>query len=482
MSYSLRFLTYVKRIKCLLIFSLLLFACSTPEANHVEPHPIVEKHSLSLNASEGGAVSPTDGIYDLGSSVTITAIPDNEYVFTGWSNGSTENPITITLNADINLIASFSKRIYSLNINIISQGTVSETIIQSGGKATDYTSGTVIQLHANPDNGWRFVGWSGAASSTINPLEFTIDQTKYIDATFEQISQGFIDDGIFLDVDYNINFRKFGNGPVKVVLGDVFGYWNSDHEWTFTDDSHGGRVMETFNYYSDNQNVTLFTFSGNSNDSFNAINTNETVIISASSHDGHPFEVTDIEYTAVERLKSINALYLSSLENPGVDGSLEGGIYTYPHPGNVYVIENDTNALNKTIFVAYYHQELNGSVQGGVDMHGRFVENNLDNTIFVEMTNHYESTGNEISTSHATPKLAAFTAKVLNNHPEFTAEELKNKIMEYTIPTKITVRDLKGEDAVEGENYDFVQSGIGYTYYNTTLIVNLLSDNVMENY
>ena len=182
--------------------------------------------------------------------------------------------------------------------------------------------------------------------------------------------------------------------------------------------------METFNHYSNDENVTLFSFDGNSNGPFYAINTKETIIVRASAHDGDPFEVAERQYTAVERLKKINALYLSSLENMGVDGSLEDGTYTYPHAGNTYVIEKDPEALNKTIFIAYY-ENFNGNMQGRVNMHGGFVENNLDHTVFVEMTSHKEETGNIVSTSQATPKLATFGAKIFQKHPEFTAEEIK---------------------------------------------------------
>ena len=107
-------------------------------------------------------------------------------------------------------------------------------------------------------------------------------------------------------------------------------------------------MLETFNHYSNDENVTLFSFDGNSNDAFYAINTKETIIVSASAHDGDPFEVAERQYTAVERLKKINALYLSSLENMGVDGSLEDVTYTYPHARNAYVIEKDPEALTKS--------------------------------------------------------------------------------------------------------------------------------------
>lgn len=274
-------------------------------------------------------------------------------------------------------------------------------------------------------------------------MTLTINADTELLANFKRLPQGYIDDGIYFDVDFDINFRKFGSGPVKVVLADVFGHWNEDYtQIIYSDDSQGGRMLETFNHCSNDENVTLFSFDGNSNGTFYAINTKETVIVSASAHDGDPFEIADRQYTAVERLKSINALYLSSLENMGVDGSLEDGTYTYPYAGNAYVIEKDPEALNKTMFVAYY-ENFNGNKQGRVDMHGGFVENNLDHTVFEEMTSHKEETGYIVSTSQATPKIAAFAAKILHKHPEFTAEELRNKILEYAVPTEIPIQDVK---------------------------------------
>ena len=46
-----------------------------------------------------------------GSSVTITAIPNSKYLFENWSNGSTENPLTITINQNLSLTANFVKKI-----------------------------------------------------------------------------------------------------------------------------------------------------------------------------------------------------------------------------------------------------------------------------------------------------------------------------------------------------------------------------------
>ena len=67
-----------------------------------------------------------------------------------------------------------------------------------------------------------------------------------------------------------------------------------------------------------------------------------------------PFVIGDDSFQEVERLKTTNALYLSSLENAGVDGDPELGVYPYPHAGNAYVIENDPDALELTLFIAWY--------------------------------------------------------------------------------------------------------------------------------
>ena len=37
-----------------------------------------------------------------------------------------------------------------------------------------------------------------------------------------------------------------------------------------------------------------------------------------------------------------------------MDGDPELGVYPYPHAGNAYVIENDPDALEHTLFIAWY--------------------------------------------------------------------------------------------------------------------------------
>jgi hypothetical protein len=66
--------------------------------------------------SEGGTAQPSQGSYDYdcGALVEITANPNNNYEFTGWSGDvplgyENDNPLIFTIMSDVSLTASFRK-------------------------------------------------------------------------------------------------------------------------------------------------------------------------------------------------------------------------------------------------------------------------------------------------------------------------------------------------------------------------------------
>lgn len=139
---------------------LFVYSCSTDEDN-APPAELIVKYKIQIETSEGGSVSSVGGEYAKGTTISVTATPNSEFVFTGWSNGSTQNPLTIEVNSNLNLKANFEKRKYQLTINVEGKGTVTEEIV-STGKTTEYDSGTTVKLIAIPAEGWEFVGWTGA--------------------------------------------------------------------------------------------------------------------------------------------------------------------------------------------------------------------------------------------------------------------------------------------------------------------------------
>ena len=153
-----------------------------------------KKYPLTVNIEGEGEVleeiinagRTTD--YDSGTTVKLTAEPADEWLFTGWSGDigdldPTENPIQQTIIESKTVTATFEKKKYPLTVNIEGEGEVLEEIVNSG-RSTDYSSGTTVKLTANPLEGWGFSGWSGTISSTENPIQLTVDESKSITSTF----------------------------------------------------------------------------------------------------------------------------------------------------------------------------------------------------------------------------------------------------------------------------------------------------------
>lgn len=165
----------------LLFYLLCALILSNCKKEKVEPYSVT--HTLTVDGTDGGTVNSVGGNYSAGAEVRLIATPNNYYQFTGWSNGSTENPLVLTIDRDINLVANFVKKNFSLSVLITGEGNVEEQIIASG-KGTDYTAESQIRLTANALEGWEFSSWSGDQNSNQNPTEVTLNSTKTIMATF----------------------------------------------------------------------------------------------------------------------------------------------------------------------------------------------------------------------------------------------------------------------------------------------------------
>lgn len=166
-------------IKFITLIVLVLSSCSKQEV------PIENtKYTLEISAGIGGSVSTTGGKFEEGSTVSVSAIPNSEYLFAGWSNGATTNPLNITVNENISITANFIKKKYALTIDVVGEGTVTEEILSSG---KEYNSGTVIKLTANPAQGWEFKQWTGAISSYDESIELSLDAAKSLTAEFQVI-------------------------------------------------------------------------------------------------------------------------------------------------------------------------------------------------------------------------------------------------------------------------------------------------------
>jgi len=138
---------------------------------------------VTFSGSIGGSVSNPGGEYDEGTIVSVSAQPDTGYEFTRWSDGSTQNPRTISISENLNLTALFSKQQFSVSVNTQGEGTVA-TSGATGQGSFEY--GSSARFEAVPAAGWEFDSWSGDASGSSNPLTISIDGPKSITAIFKR--------------------------------------------------------------------------------------------------------------------------------------------------------------------------------------------------------------------------------------------------------------------------------------------------------
>jgi hypothetical protein len=136
--------------------------------------------NTAVSPSGSGAVSPTGGTYDEGSSVTLTATPATGYRFIKWSGdvSDTVTPLVIPINADKNITANFIK-VYTL--------TTSASPAEGGSVSPadgTYDEGSTVTLNAVPAAGYIFEKWSGDVSGNVTPATLTMDGNKNVIASF----------------------------------------------------------------------------------------------------------------------------------------------------------------------------------------------------------------------------------------------------------------------------------------------------------
>ena len=166
----------------LLLSVLFVVSCSSGTE---EPAPVI-KYTLttSANPTTGGTITPASGQHTEGATVSITATPAAEYLFLSWTGATgTTATTSVVMNSNKTVTANFVKKKYALTTTIEGEGTVSEKIIKAGA-ATDYNSGTVVELTATPKDGWEFKEWTGDLTGSDNPKEITIDKAKTVKAVF----------------------------------------------------------------------------------------------------------------------------------------------------------------------------------------------------------------------------------------------------------------------------------------------------------
>ena len=115
--------------------------------------------------------------------MTIIATPAQYYKFNGWAgdaSGSSDH-LTITMDSDKTIVASFTKLTYSVQTQVDASG--GGTIDPGSGA---FEAGTYVNITATPASGYRFDHWGGSATGSSNPVNILIDTNKTVTAYFIQ--------------------------------------------------------------------------------------------------------------------------------------------------------------------------------------------------------------------------------------------------------------------------------------------------------
>ena len=142
--------------------------------------------STSVSPSGSGSISlnPSGGVYDEGTSVTLTAQAASGYVFDHWNGDASDTSPTktITMNSDKSVTAYFRAitTSYHLSTSVSPSGSGSV----SPGSGT-YEAGSTVYLTAHPASGYEFDHWGGDASGTSPTTPITMNSDKSVTAYFK---------------------------------------------------------------------------------------------------------------------------------------------------------------------------------------------------------------------------------------------------------------------------------------------------------
>lgn len=237
-----------------------------------EENPEPVEVTLTATAGEGGIVTEdylNGKKVEKGSSVTISATPNNDYYFVGWFVGETkvsdEMRYTFTINEDTILVAQFEKDApveCTVTANAGEGGTITEGY--ENGKKVE--KGSSVTLTATENDHYDFDGWYVGETQVSVDLNytFTVNESLSTYAKFEEktmynfLAQFDPYDGGYITEDGNQ--VDFGNGRMvdpdtQITLtavaneGYTFKGWGTrDDNWELsiisTDATHTFTVTE----------------------------------------------------------------------------------------------------------------------------------------------------------------------------------------------------------------------------------------------
>lgn len=239
--------------------------------------------NVQLTRSEsgpGGVTGDSDGYYNLGSSVNLTATPDAGYRFAGWSGdvpaGQTnENPLTLTMDRKRNVTANFSGfngRFLQTTMDGMLTEWVADDVFYDDPEIVDGAplNSTYEKIYVANDHEYLYVGMKLKGASTIFSdwihnlfIDIDVDGNTGYDP-------GWMNGGYDRLVQYGasggsysiLSFGGAGQGEWSWNFEQLLGYaYNNDEiEWSIPRSALGGSTSIKLTFLTEGGSVTVVTW------------------------------------------------------------------------------------------------------------------------------------------------------------------------------------------------------------------------------
>jgi len=156
------------------------------------------RHDLNISSTTGGSVTaPGEGVftYGAGTVANLVAEPEEGYQFVRWTGDTgtvdriNARSTTVAMWGDYVVTAEFAMPPIRYNLNV---GTTAGGSVVAPGEGTfSNERGTVVELVAEPEEGYQFVNWTGDVETVADvdspSTTVSIDGDYYIRANFAAV-------------------------------------------------------------------------------------------------------------------------------------------------------------------------------------------------------------------------------------------------------------------------------------------------------